>query len=280
MANRTYTEELKREYTDLLNSCEIKESWKERINRRARRILANKDRYQKISKLTNGIPWYFIGVIHDMECGLDFSKHLHNGDSLQHRTHQVPAGRPIDGEPPFTFEESAVDALKQKGFDKETDWSMPHMCFMFEKYNGWGYRGKVNSPYLWSGTNHYTRGKYVADHIYNENAVSEQIGTIPLVLALKEVDVPEQTLIDNSRKLTIIDRFKKAVLSICATVYGADWMGYLGQIKAFATDNAGILLIGGALGIWLLFEIITRMSVEDYKNGNYTPSGLTEKDKE
>ena len=40
------------------------------------------------------------------------------------------------------------------------------MLFRLEAYNGSGYRDKhpdVKTPYLWSFSNHYTRGKYVAD---------------------------------------------------------------------------------------------------------------------
>jgi len=49
---------------------------------------------------------------HYRESGNDFSRHLHNGESLKNFTRKVPAHRPyvLHG-PPFKFEESAVDAL-------------------------------------------------------------------------------------------------------------------------------------------------------------------------
>jgi len=34
-----------------------------------------------------------------MECGLDFTRHLHNGDPLIARTVRAPAGRLVDGRP-------------------------------------------------------------------------------------------------------------------------------------------------------------------------------------
>lgn len=37
-----------------------------------------------------------------------------------------------------------------------------------EKYNGFGYRNKgVSSAYVWAGTEAYTGGMYVADHVFS-----------------------------------------------------------------------------------------------------------------
>lgn len=156
-------------------------------------IKSNQARYETISKMAGGsIPWQFIAVIHSLEAGLSFSKHLHNGDPLTRRTVLVPAGRPVTGSPPFTFEESAVDALTMKGkeYHKETDWSLAATLYRLEGFNGYGYRKyhpSVLSPYLWSGSNHYTRGKYVADGQWNSRAVSKQLGT---ALLWRELSAP------------------------------------------------------------------------------------------
>ena len=98
-----------------------------------------------------GTPWYVVGVIHALESSLNFGRHLHNGDPLTARTVQVPAGRPKTGQPPFTWEASASDALRYQGFDKWKDWSIPGTLFKLEGYNGFGYRdhhADVPSPYL------------------------------------------------------------------------------------------------------------------------------------
>lgn len=156
-----------------------------------RTIRANLERYERIATLAGGaIPWDFIAIIHNMECGLSFSKHLHNGDPLTARTRLVPAGRPAAGSPPFTFEASAVDALTMKGkeFHLITDWSIPALLHRLEGFNGYGYRKfhpNVLSPYLWSGSNHYTRGKYVADGQWSSSAVSKQLGTALILKALR-----------------------------------------------------------------------------------------------
>lgn len=156
-----------------------------------RTIRANRERYERISRLAVGmIPWDFIAIIHHMECGLNFGKHLHNGDPLSARTRLVPAGRPVAGSPPFTFEASAVDALTMQGkeFHRVTDWSIPALLHRLEGFNGYGYRKfhpDVLSPYLWSGSNHYTRGKYVADGKWSNTAVSKQLGTALILKALR-----------------------------------------------------------------------------------------------
>jgi lysozyme family protein len=55
-----------------------------------------------------------------------------------------------------------------------------------EGFNGYGYSlyRNINSPYLWSGSNNYTAGKYIADNVYSKTAVSSQIG---IALLLKNI---------------------------------------------------------------------------------------------
>ena len=160
------------------------------LDRVVHKIQKRKYSYDYIAfYLRNEIPWYFIATIHNMESNLNFNTHLHNGDSLKHRTIHVPKGRPLYGEPPFLFEDSAVDALQMKGLDKWNDWSLGGMLFQMERYNGWGYykyHPSVNSPYLWSGTNYYTSGKYIADGKFDKNAISKQIGCVALLKHLEK----------------------------------------------------------------------------------------------
>jgi lysozyme family protein len=124
-----------------------------------------------------------------MESSLSFEKHLHNGDSLAHRTVQVPANRPKKGNPPFTWEESATDALSLKGLNAHTDWSLSGTLYQLEGYNGWGYRlyhPHVLSPYLWCYSMHYKSGKYIADGTWSESAVSKQCGSATLLRRMAE----------------------------------------------------------------------------------------------
>lgn len=134
-----------------------------------------------------GVPACCVALIHAMESGLDFSRHLHNGDPLSARTVRVPKGRPASGTPPFAWEESAADALRLHGLDAWTDWSLAGMAYVLERYNGFGYRlhhPAVPSPYLWSFTTVYTAGKYVSDKKWSDTAVSKQCGAMALLREL------------------------------------------------------------------------------------------------
>lgn len=189
MTNTELTETLKADYACLWEKCVIKSEALLEVDKIVNTINSNKYRYEKISKSLGGkIPWFFIAVIHNMECSLNFEKHLHNGDSLKYKTKNVPAGRPL-GNPPFTFEQSAEDALKMKGFHQDSNWTIVDILYKLERYNGFGYRKfhfRVKSPYLWSKSNMYIKGKYVADGKWDENAISQQVGVAVLIKRLVE----------------------------------------------------------------------------------------------
>jgi lysozyme family protein len=181
-----YTEPLQQEYNSLYSSCVITPSFISQIDASLGKILANKMRYQKIEQST-GVPWYVVGIIHNLEASLNFSCHLHNGDPLSRKTSNVPRGRPA-GDPPFTWEESAVDAIRYDGLDRWEDWQPEGIAYCLEKFNGFGYRHKsIYSPYLWSFSNHYQKGKYVADGKWDANAISQQCGGMTILKRLEEM---------------------------------------------------------------------------------------------
>jgi lysozyme family protein len=177
------------DYQLLFDSCLVRPQRAALANQLAAKIVANRGRYDRVGKPL-GIPWYVVGLIHTMESSMDFSRHLHNGDPLTARTTHVPAGRPPTGDPPFTWEESASDALTLQGLPRWKDWSVPGVLYKLEAYNGFGYRDHhpdVLSPYLWSFSNHYTRGKYVADGSFSPTAVSQQCGAGVLLKRLTQL---------------------------------------------------------------------------------------------
>lgn len=174
------------EYASLWDSLEINSNRRTQVTAQANRILRNRTRYEEVATET-GVPWFVIGIIHMMEGDCDFDTHLHNGDPLTARTRNVPRGRPTNGRPPFAWEDSAIDALLMKRLDTITDWNVERIAYELERYNGWGYRlhhPTTLSPYLWSGSQHYARGKYVADGVWSPTAVSQQIGAMVLLLSL------------------------------------------------------------------------------------------------
>jgi lysozyme family protein len=185
------TPQLRAEYQNLFDTCVIRADRKDDVVPLVSKILQNKSRYQATGDQTD-VPWYIIAVIHNMESSQNFNKHLHNGDPLTGRTFHVPAGRPLTGNPPFKWEVSATDALLLKNFDRVERWTLSDSLFLLEKFNGFGSRNRgINTPYLWSFSNHYTKGKFVADGVFDSNAVSQQCGAAVLLRRMVDQDAIE-----------------------------------------------------------------------------------------
>ena len=147
----------------------------------------NKSRYLRLAKQM-GIPPELLAVIHYREDSDDYMKggfnvYLHNGQTLGQVTTKVPIGKLY-----YNFDDAALDAIagmsyeiKKCGITYETQDMTDMLCFL-ETYNGMGYynNGYVN-PYLYSGTNVYTSGKYTSDHFYDPTAVDDQAGSYILL---------------------------------------------------------------------------------------------------
>jgi len=179
----------KTHHEKLWDSVEIKGSQVFRIDKRISQYVENKARYVAIEKMRNGgVPSAVIFTLHGRESTWSFKKHLHEGSPLTGRTKWIPKGRPKA--PPsngsvYTFEESAEDVLYKLKDLESVDWTKcNNALYTIEKYNGLGYlkyHKDVLSPYLWSGTNHYTSGKYVADGKFSHTAVDKQLGTCAIL---------------------------------------------------------------------------------------------------
>lgn len=185
------TATLRTEYESLFQSCVIRESRHDEVDAATKRLASVRNRYEAVSAAT-GVPWHVVAVLHCMETGVDFTRHLHNGDPLTGRTRNVPANRPLSGTPPFKWEESAIDALQLKRLSADTDWSLAGTLYQLERFNGFGYRlrhPEVLSPYLWSFSHHYATGKFVRDGAFSPTAVSRQCGAAVLLRRLAEQDL-------------------------------------------------------------------------------------------
>ncbi len=152
----------------------------------ASKILAGKPRYQIVEKRTN-VPWWVIGVIHEREASCSWSANIAQGDPWNKVSVHVPAGRG-----PFqSWEEAAYDALVNcdPHAAEWKDWSAGGTMTILERYNGLGYYNKgLPSPYIWSGTDQYVKGKYVADGVFDPNAVDSQLGCAGLLLTMQAID--------------------------------------------------------------------------------------------
>jgi len=187
---------LRADYLRLFQTCQLREDRTAEVEHLIDQVLVDQTRYQTVAK-TVGVPWFVVAALHSLETGRDFTCHLHNGDPLFQRTQHLPDGRPVSGEPPFEWEESASDALRLRHFDQWTDWSIAGTLFKLESYDNWGYRlyhPETASPYLWSGSQHYTLGKYVTADSWSETAVFQGIGTGVLLRRMAErsfIDFPD-----------------------------------------------------------------------------------------
>lgn len=183
-------EALRSEYRQLYDAAHVRPDRKDDVELEISYILRGHARYRAVEAIS-GVPWWFIGILHNMEAASSFNRHLHNGDPCtdNRKTVQVPAGRPPLAA--FTWEQSALDALKLERFNSASDWTLPGVLYNFERFNGFGYRRHaVPTPYLWAGSSVYTAGKFIADHVFSVHAVSQQVGA---AVALRRM--AEQNLI-------------------------------------------------------------------------------------
>jgi len=177
--------DLAEEYRARFAALEVKPQHLDSANWHLTMMRQSKKRYVRVGEL-NGVPWYFIAAIHGLEASFNFRAHMHNGDyPLSQRTRQVPSGRPTVWLPPSDWEASATDALRLMGFAGAKDWSLPRILYRLEAYNGFGYRklGRA-SPYLWSFSNLYDRGKFIADGRFSATARSQQCGAAVMLKVL------------------------------------------------------------------------------------------------
>lgn len=159
-------------------------------------ILKNYSLYTQIKSVT-GVPEYVTGCFDYRESSFDHSAYLANGDPLFNsdgepiQTSHVPVGLgPIDTSMSDPWVQGAILSLKHEGFDKLKSWDLLSAITAIEAWNGFGYeRYRVNSPYLWSKTQYYSRGLFVRDGEFNKDAIDEQMGCVPILLTLKAMGV-------------------------------------------------------------------------------------------
>lgn len=182
-----YTPTLQQAYIALWTKAAVRPERIAEVDRAVDNILlapANLAQYAAVQRAT-GVPARVVGIIHVREASQNFRCHLHNGDPLSARTVHVPSGRPPPpDEPPFTWAESAIDALtmSDQALDTWRDWTGAGIAYVLERYNGWGYREHdINSPYLWGFTTAYDRGLFVADGRFDPSAVNANPGGMAML---------------------------------------------------------------------------------------------------
>jgi lysozyme family protein len=186
---RTSTSDASRmiEYQRDFGIARVLPEWEAQAHAQALKALNNRARYEAVANhVRSDMPWYVPAVLHMMEAAIaDWNAYLGNGEHIigtNHKSTLVPAGRG-----PFsTWEDGAIDALQSERIKSVARWDIAGLLNFCEGFNGMGYyHMRKRSPYLWSGTNlGIGTGKYVADGVYDPNAVSKQLGVAAVLKAM------------------------------------------------------------------------------------------------
>lgn len=196
-------------YRAAYKALEFDPGYESKVEWNCRKVLEGKKRYEEVTKrvgfktLTlDGItyePWFIIGLIHMKEASCDFSKVLHNGESLTsvnaNGTKLVPKGRGKGKN--WTWEDAAVDAMTLNGsrWNKILNGALElgEILYAVERYNGTGYitgAGRAEySPYLWAMSNiNDDFGKYVSDGKFDPNAPTNKACGFATMLKWLEIN--------------------------------------------------------------------------------------------
>lgn len=318
MANYTFSN-LKQSYHAAWEGMVIHPDILPRAQIMADKIISYKDRYLTLEAQT-GVPWYFIGLVHMRESNCDFNTHLHNGDPLNvdgkfKRTTHEPKARPVkrpENGLTYTFDESALDALNYE-FPVKQDWGIEYIAYSQEKYNGFGYKARgLASPYLWAGSNQYSKGKFITDGKFDPAVVDSQLGVMVVlkcILQKESISAIEVAIVRESAAPILpipmspsadVEKPKSAELrKVSRKFWLNEWMQhffgwitggtaiagtldianiqatrtYVDTLKSF-TSNYGIFIVIFALlaGFVVTYQL-KRWMKEDVAEGRNIPSG-------
>jgi lysozyme family protein len=82
------------EYTKLWNSITINPAAAAKVTQAATQMQNLKAGFYDPVVAATGVPWYVIGLIHNLECSFKTNQNLSNGDPLGKPTTSEPRGRP------------------------------------------------------------------------------------------------------------------------------------------------------------------------------------------
>lgn len=154
----------------------------------------NKARYEEVAQ-TAGIPAKLIAALHWRESTGDFGTYLHQGDPLGKQAVNEPANIPIFKEwGPAAEHALGMKSGIQKAYKIDADTTDEAALTSYaERYNGLGYfnHRAMASPYVYSGSDQYKKGKYVGDGDWDANHKDAQLGVLPM---MRRIAAHEQEL--------------------------------------------------------------------------------------
>ena len=187
---------LLQEYRYLFSIASITPKWMNEVERCGEWAIANKATFSRVTALTS-VPWYVVAIINIMEMGTRLTGTLLNGDPWDKKTVHFPSGHG----PWRSWESAAVYAIRHEaeGWHLDTariNWSdIGEVFWYLEAWNGFNARmtGQYEkttpqgaSPYIYSGTPFYVRGKKLENPTrFDPDLESQQIGCMAFLLYLR-----------------------------------------------------------------------------------------------
>ena len=162
------------EYHKLLKTVKINDiEVQKQVNQVLNEIykISRYERYKiVVSKLKEEgykVPPFLIGILHYLWNDFDWNKFNRRYLSWENYMVEIIS--------------SKIKYLQKDGFcgfDRPEDW-----LYFLENCDATTYRKYgINSPFLWNGTNHYTKGKFKADGKFYSEEVAKHIGAVPIML--------------------------------------------------------------------------------------------------
>ncbi len=162
------------EYHELLKTVKINSA---EINEQAKKIVheiykvSKYDKYMfvtfKVREKGYEIPPFLVGILHYLWADFDWKKFNKKYLTWCNFMVEIIA--------------SKIKYLQKDGFcgfDRPEDW-----LYFLENCDATTYRKYgINSPFLWNGTNHYTKGKFKADGKFYPDEIARHIGAVPIML--------------------------------------------------------------------------------------------------
>jgi len=174
------------EYTALLAAMRLDPAREHELAARAAVVLElserHRDEWAEVAGKT-GVPRLWGMASFERESGSDYSRSPAQGDRWDRVSVNVPRGLgPYACWGDACAAAYAIDKLDEVS---AANWTWPRAAYEGELYNGFGPRAHGrHTGYLWSWTNIYTGGKYVADGKWDPDHVDEQCGMVPMMAAL------------------------------------------------------------------------------------------------
>jgi lysozyme family protein len=178
------------EYAALLAAMRLDPGREHELAARAATVLAlgerHRDEWADVTGRT-GVPRLWGMASFERESSSDYSCSPAQGDRWDRVSVNVPRGLgPYAAWGAACAAAYGIDRLDEIG---APNWTWTRGCYEGELFNGFGPRAHGrHTGYLWSWTNVYTGGKYVADGKWDPDNQDQQCGMVPMMVALLRLD--------------------------------------------------------------------------------------------